>query len=744
MSGKDGRYGDMADLFDQPESEPQSGNPALPNNANDMLRLLDEWVELGWLRSLDHAFARFVCELSQENNEQPTVELALLAAMVSHQVGRGHVCLDLRQLCDDPDGTLVLPPEGAALGGEIADVGESSTSPPDLFRQYSAETLMAAISGSSAVGDGSCTTPMVLTDTRLYLLRFWRYEQNIAAGISQRLTPQPTDDDKLSHALDTLFGTADSDEVNYQKVACAVAARNRFSVITGGPGTGKTTTVVNLLAALQSLACVRSGRAPNSDIYLKIRLSAPTGKAAARLSESISGAVERVPLSALPGNPKRSSIPTEVTTLHRLLGSRPGSRQFRYHEDNPLPLDILVIDEASMVDVDLMASVFAALPPSACLIMLGDKDQLASVDAGAVLGELCERASQGHYQPDTLNWLASVTGYRLPGELEDSSGRALDQSVAMLRKSYRFDEHSGIGRLARATNDRELDRSLIQQCRSGEFPDVAWLGRHDLITQAKDVPRQDALAPLARHARSGSPEKFASDGEGRMANGELIAPPVGYGHYLRIMAEERPTATDAERDRPAWDHWAGNVLQAFGQFQLLCALRKGPFGVEGLNHQVAAELHGAGLIARTEGWYPGRPVLVTGNDYNLGLMNGDIGVTLSVPWDRSPSGDVMDTLRVAFPASDGSNTIRWISPSRLQAIETVYAMTVHKSQGSEFTHACLVIPDRLAPVLTKELIYTGITRARHWLSLAVANEGVLGEASARGVIRASGLASLFG
>ncbi|TGN39230.1 exodeoxyribonuclease V subunit alpha [Marinobacter confluentis] len=708
-------------------------------NLDSALKMLDYWVELGWLRALDHAFAEFVCTISAENNDAPTGQLAVLAAMVSHQVGRGHVCLDLSHLCADAEATLVMPPEGAA---KLAEAPDSLWRPADLFQNTTADQLIESIRNSNAVSDGSHSTPLVLEGTRLYLRRFWRYEQAIAAGIRLRFSPGARENDQqLSRALDALFGK--KGEVDYQKVACALAARNRFSVITGGPGTGKTTTVLNLLAALQSMAS-QSPNADPEDPYLRIRLSAPTGKAAARLSESIGGALSKVPLNSLPGAPDASAIPTEVTTLHRLLGSRPGSRQFRYNEDNPLPLDILVIDEASMVDVDLMASVFSALPETARLIMLGDKDQLASVDAGAVLGELCQRANDGHYRPETLDWLKTVTGYQLPDELADTEGQPLDQAVGMLRKSYRFDEHSGIGVLAMATNEGRFDKHLIKQCQSQDFPDVAWLGRSALMSDPAESPSvPDALIPLARHARSGSARAFANAGEGRVVNGEAVAAPVGYGHYLRIMSEQRPEATDSEADRPKWDFWAANVLSAFSQFQVLCALRKGPFGVDGLNRQVAAELRASGLIDKTEGWYAGRPVLVTGNDYNLGLMNGDIGVTLSVPWDRDEQGDPVQTLRVAFPSSDGSGTIRWISPSRLQSLETVYAMTVHKSQGSEFTHACLVITDRLTPVLTRELIYTGITRARHWLSLAVPQEAVLREAVGRSVVRASGLARLL-
>jgi exodeoxyribonuclease V alpha subunit len=708
-------------------------------SVDSALNMLDKWVELGWLRSLDHAFAEFVCTLSSENNDTPTGQLAVLAGMVSHQVGRGHVCLDVSQLCADAEATLVLPPEGSA---QAAGAPESLWRPVDLFRNMTTDHLIDAIRDSSAVSDGSHSTPLVLDGTRLYLRRLWCYEQSIAAGIRQRLGPVTTaNDQQLSLALDALFGK--KAEVDYQKIACALAARNRFSVITGGPGTGKTTTVINLLAALQSMAC-QSPVVDPDDPYLRIRLSAPTGKAAARLSESIGAALSKVPLSLLPGAPELSAIPTEVTTLHRLLGSRPGSRQFRYNEDNPLPLDILVIDEASMVDVDLMASVFAALPESARLVMLGDKDQLASVDAGAVLGELCQRASAGHYRPETLEWLESITGYRLPDGLADADGQPLDQAVGMLRKSYRFDAHSGIGVLALATNEGRFDKSLIRHCQSRNFPDVAWLGRSSLLADLTGSPSApDALVPLARHARTGSAQAFASDGEGRIVNGQPVAAPVGYGYYLQIMATQRPVATDSGVDRPEWNAWATEVLSAFSQFQVLCALRRGPFGVEGLNQQVAAELRAMGLIDKTEGWYAGRPVLVTGNDYNLGLMNGDIGVTLSVPWDRTEQGEPVQTLRVAFPSSDGSGTIRWISPSRLQSLETVYAMTVHKSQGSEFTHACLVIPDRLTPVLTRELIYTGITRARHWLSLAVPQEAVLRDAVDRSVVRASGLARLL-
>jgi exodeoxyribonuclease V alpha subunit len=379
--------------------------------------------------------------------------------------------------------------------------------------------------------------------------------------------------------------------------------------------------------------------------------------------------------------------------------------------------------------------VFDALPEHAQLILLGDKDQLASVDAGAVLGELCQRASQAHYTPETADWLATIAGNPLPETLVDTSGQALDQAVAMLRKSYRFDKNSGIGTLAEAVNHNTLDAELLKACREGGFEDVIWLngGAHK--------PRlDDTLSLICTHAVTGTPGAFQNQGRERRVKGQPLPPPVGYRHYLNLINHH---TLDARSARADWDDLARQVLAAFSDFQILCALRKGPWGVEGINDLVARHLLSEKLIPRAEGWYSGRPVLITGNDYNLGLMNGDIGITLSVPWDMNEQGEPKPTLRVAFPADDGTGNIRWISPSRLQQLDTVYAMTVHKSQGSEFNHTCLVLPDRLSPVMTRELIYTGITRARNWFSLITGDARIFKESVSQRVVRASGLASVL-
>lgn len=684
------------------------------SSAEQTLELLDQWQQLGWIRSLDRAFASTIAELCREAGEEAAPLTLLLAALCSHQVGRGHVCLDLVQLLASAATVVALPPDHK--------VPDDCLTPAQLLVAVTLDDCHKALSSCSAVSEGDQAAPLVLAGDRLSLWRFWRYEQEIEAGINARLGRSNELDDlqspaasSLREALEVLFAGS-REIVDYQKIACALAARSAFSVITGGPGTGKTTTVVKLLAALQSVA-----RVTGNGRVQQIRLAAPTGKAAARLNESIASAVNDLPLAELPGQPELADIPTKVTTLHRLLGSRPNSRRFRYNRDNPLLLDILVIDEASMVDVEMMAAVMEALPATAQLILLGDKDQLASVDAGAVLGQLCRRAQEGHYREKTVHWLEGITGHRVPNDLVDAQGRDLDQAVAMLRKSYRFAEDSGIRTLAEAVNNNQLDAGLLRQCREGRFSDVLWLSSSG----------EEAQALLARHALTGSPDRFAP--------GEKSELPGGYRRYLELMRGHPLTASDSQE---AWDELARDVLKAFGEFQILCALRNGPWGVEGINALVASELHKAGLISRSEGWYSGRPVLITANDYNLGLMNGDVGIAMEVPLAEQgmdEQGRPKRALRVIFPAGDGSNEVRWISPSRLQHLETVYAMTVHKSQGSEFAHCCLVLPDTLSPVLSRELVYTGITRARNWFSLITSNNYVLQEAVAQRVLRASGL-----
>lgn len=667
--------------------------------SDDLLLLLERWVERGWLRALDRAFVGFLRDLDPD--AAPLVLVA--AALTSHQLGHGHVCLDVYETLKEPDFALSLPPEGDLLD-------TPNLLPSKVLAAVDGAAWCRALAESLLVADGTDTSPqamrkpLVLADRRLYLRRYWTYERRIAAALRKRLAEQQPTPDDLPQRLDALFGAANTAPdalIDWQKLACALATRRAFSIITGGPGTGKTTTVVRLLALLQAPA-VQSGQP------LRIRLAAPTGKAAARLTESISQQVQSLDVSP----DIRQKIPSEVTTVHRLLGSRPGTRHFRHHAGNPLPLDVLVIDEASMIDLEMMANLLDALPPHARMVLLGDKDQLASVEAGAVLGDLCRDAENGYYSPQTQAWLQAVSGEELSKSAllaGDGQTHPLAQQVVMLRHSRRFGQGSGIGQLSRLVNQQQ-DREARALIAAGSHSDLF------------------ALALKGEQDRKF--ERLILDGHKAGAGG-----PQGYRHYLQLLAKRRPQP-GAALDDECWTRWAREVLQAFDAFQLLCAVRKGPWGVEGLNQRITHALYNAQLIESEHQWYEGRPVLMTHNDYGLGLMNGDIGITLRLPERDDPRKQV---LRVAFPRNDGSGGVRFVLPSRLNDVETVYAMTVHKSQGSEFVHTALILPEALNPVLTKELIYTGITRAKQWFSLIEPRQGVFEEALRRKVKRLSGL-----
>ena len=601
-----------------------------------MQELLLGATEQHLLRQLDVQFAIMVA------GEQPAVMLA--AAILSRDAGEGHVCLPLSRLvCDDK-----TPP---ALQSCFALLGDGV----DWQR---------VLLSSSAVSGGSTPAPLILTGGRLYLNRLWRYELTVARYFSEANAPLPCDEVLLRQTLDGLFTS--QEPIDWQKVAAAVALTRRISVISGGPGTGKTTTVAKLLAALIQLSGGQKCR---------IRLAATTGKAAARLTESLGGALQKLPLT----QEQLALFPNEASTLHRLLGAQPGSQRLRYHAGNPLHLDVLVVDEASMIDLTMMSRLIEALPAHARVIFLGDRDQLASVEAGAVLGDICTYASLG-YTTARAQELARLTGCALEGNDNPLAG-ALRDSLCLLQKSYRFGSHSGIGQLAAAVNrgDRNATRSVF----SGEFDDI----------EKKSLQNGEEYQAMLDEALQ------------------------GYQLFLASVQQQRPPE---------------QVIAAFGEYQLLCALREGPFGVAGLNEKLEQVLAQKRKITRLphSRWYEGRPVMISRNDSALGLFNGDIGIAL----DRGQG------LRVWFLMPDGS--VKSVQPSRLPEHETAWAMTVHKSQGSEFNHAALILPSQLSPVVTRELIYTAITRARNRLSLYT-DERVLVQAIATRTERRSGLSAIF-
>lgn len=657
-------------------------------HSSELLQQLGQWADDQALRDLDLALARFI----HQELPDTAASVLLVAALVSAHNGQGHVCLNLAQALAQPAKLLASAdnPEARQAQAQLSQ----------LLSQLSLNQWLAELTSSPAVysllnptSDDLGDTPLVLAGSAeqplLYLRRYWRYEQQILQASQQRLAqPNELPESATRALLDSLFKEQKIDAkvgTDWQKIACLLAARSNFAIITGGPGTGKTTTVVRLLALLQGLQL-----AANQPL-LHIRLAAPTGKAAARLSESIIGSIKGLILPEQQAAEIQNSIPKEVTTLHRLLGSQYGSRKFKHHAGNPLPVDLVVVDEASMMDVDMMARLTDALPVQARLILLGDKDQLASVEAGSVLADLCQGADQGNYLPATAHWVQRMAGEPLPTELISQQGNALHQAICMLRHSYRFAKQKGIGALATLVNQGQASAQAV----------IDTIQEHP---ESLDLLQTDSasMAPLEQHAVQ------------------------GYSNYLQVLKNETPS-TDSDEAKAKW---AEAVFTAHNSFQLLAAVRKGPYGVDKLNPLITRALQRKGLLPTTDSlWYHGRPVMVTRNDYSLKLMNGDIG--LCMQW---PDGN----LRVAFQDEHGS--IRWVLPSRLQEVQTVFAMTVHKSQGSEFTHTSLVMPDQPNPVLTKELVYTAITRSKEKFTLINSSDKVLAQALSQQVSRNSGLA----
>ncbi|MGZ3181613.1 MAG: exodeoxyribonuclease V subunit alpha [Telluria sp.] len=613
-------------------------------------------VEAGAVRRLSAAFARFVAGLGPA-----PAPLLLACVALSELEGRGHSCL----LLDDLHASMP-----ALLGWEAEQWRTLAATCAPLPK--SGKAWADVLTGAGQVWDTGgfdFGQPLVLDGQRLYLRRYWSYEALVAEQVNTRArAPQDCDPQRVRGWIDLLFAAAQrkSEGPDWQKLACAMAVRSRVSVITGGPGTGKTYTVARLLALLFAMA--------DDPAHQRIALAAPTGKAAARLKQSIDKALgdladkvgDALPLRAL------AARMGAARTLHSLLGARPGTRAFAHHRGNPLDVDVLIVDEASMVHLEMMAALLDALPPTAALVLLGDKDQLASVEAGAVLGDLCHEAQLGGYTPATLAYAAAATGEAIPPQFAGSAG-PLAQATVMLRESRRFG--GPIGRLALAVNAGDAAQALAILREGAE---VSWQER----------ATQQAVVALAVE---------------------------GYRPYLDLLRAAPGDATA--------------ILRAFEAFRILCATREGEYGVEGLNDAIAVRLDTAGLLARRGEWYAGRPVMVTRNDYATGVFNGDIGITLPDPGRPG-------SLRVYFLEGE---EVRSVLATRLRDVETAFAMTVHKSQGSEFANTVMVLPRERSAVLARELIYTGITRASKRFTLMSWNAVVLEEAIATRTHRASGL-----
>ena len=645
-----------------------------------LLARIDALTEAGQLRRLSGAFARFIASLGHSSPP-----LMLACVLLSELEGRGHSCLLLSELAGDPR---------ALLGWSEEDWSALRTSAGPLPKSAAAwNAMLYQCDQVWPVQDLDFQQPLVLDGERLYLRRYWRDESTVARAVRERAAAQRlVDVGRVRHWLDTLFHHAPREGgPDWQKIACAAALRSNLGIITGGPGTGKTYTVARLLALLFATAGGASGADLGSSAGgVRIALAAPTGKAAARLKQSIDNALEelaeRVPELRLPELAARMGA---ARTLHSLLGARPDTRSFVHHRGNPLDVDVLIVDEASMVHLEMMAALLDALPPGARLILLGDKDQLASVEAGAVLGDLCHDAQAGGYSAATVDYIRAATGQEIPPAFQGAAG-ALAQQTVMLRESRRFG--GPIGQLALAVNagDAAAARAVLAADSGGK---LAWM----------DPAQQQDVLQLALS---------------------------GYQDYLRMIAKAGAGAGIAAEEH---DAWVLQVLRSFEAFRILCAVREGEWGVTGLNEAIEQRLEAAGLLRKRGEWYVGRPVMVTRNDYGTGVFNGDIGLTLP---DPARAG----SLRVYF--SEGAS-IRSVLATRLRQVETAFAMTVHKSQGSEFAHTVVALPREGGAVLARELVYTGITRAKEHFTLCTPSAAVLDSAIAQRTQRASGLRTLI-
>lgn len=776
------------------------------NSMPTLFHLLNDLQSVGGLRAIDVQFGLFIYQKQrldssdpifepQDNantnahtkpDEQIAIQMGVLACLLSHEFGRGHICIHLKTF-DIVEALSLsfwfhLHPELRQKYATIlvqwqhwdwSDICQQAF----ICQKTSIHAQTFADGQDQKVDEGSQlrALPLVFEQSadgdRVYLTRYWHYERQVASGFLQRsqsLVFSSSQKKAMKSTLDSLFRrdythlwqalkqadisdavtrqravceyldvekpddldfqriesvlvsakTVDDLNVldklvpesvclNWQKVAAAVALTRQFSVISGGPGTGKTTTVAKLLAALMS----QSQASANS---LIIKLVAPTGKAAARLTESIGLAVAQLPID----NTMKAMMPTQSSTIHRLLGARPNSVQFKHNKANPLHVDILVVDEASMVDLPMMYRLLEALPSHARLILLGDKDQLASVEAGAILGDICLFSELG-YQPDYAKQLSELTGFQcLPNAL---NGHDVADSLCMLRKSYRFHARSGIGQLAKAIN-------------GGHSKQVESIWRQGFM----DI----ALHPLPSLSSSSAVDISPAQAW-KVAQTELLDLMVeGYRPYCELIHTAEPIASvqgdlfadvsDKVMEKAAMEAKAKSVLKAFSHARLLCAVREGDYGVQGMNQMIELALTKHGFIhpATDEPWYVGKPIMVNKNDAALGLHNGDIGICLLDKSEQTPR------LRVYFEMPDGR--IKGVLPSRVPQHDVAFAMTIHKSQGSEFEHTVLLLPAKMSQILTRELIYTGVTRAKSRLNL-FANPHVLAQSVAIKTLRTSGL-----
>ncbi|HWT34635.1 MAG TPA: AAA family ATPase, partial [Paraburkholderia sp.] len=644
--------------------------------------------------SLAEGFARRASALARRSgaSEEAVCWVARAAFAASRATSEGHVCVPLE---------------------ELAQRYESAV-----------EQVRSALLTSGVANDGMqpahALRPLVVDGQgRLYLARYYDYERRLAQslvdharGAHEDAVPAGESSHGLRERLLRYFGSPQDEQIDWQRVAAVMALSGRLTIVSGGPGTGKTTTVVGVLA------CLLDARAD-----LRIALAAPTGKAAQRMQEALLARAGSLPPELA------ARLPQTSFTLHRLLGTGPNGR-FRHHRDNPLPYDVIVIDEASMIDVAMAAHLFDALAGDTHLVMLGDKDQLAAVEAGAVFGEL---SAQPVFTPRGMGSIAAALGideHRLRAALPAASPAALS-AVAHDAPSGEpepfFDDLFGMPADALPPSN-EAQPAPLADCvvwleRNYRFGLESAIGRLSLAIrrgasqEALDVLDIDPAVPCAA--------AFHEDVDAAPSERTIHRLAAGFAPYTDALATAlADSAANAASHAPA-------LFDALNRFRILCATRLGARGVDQMNAAMAAQVRRAARVPLAVGaqWFAGRPIMVTRNDYALGLFNGDLGIAL-------PGAD--GALRVWFRGADGG--LRAVSPAALPPHDTAFALTVHKSQGSEFDHAVLMLPSTFSRVLSRELVYTAVTRARGRVEV-VGARAVLMRAIATPTQRDSGLAA---
>jgi exodeoxyribonuclease V alpha subunit len=563
----------------------------------------------------------------------------------------GHVCVDLESV------------RRTASSETDAEVDVGALPWPD------APAWVRVMADSPVVGTDR---PLHLNGAQLYLNRLWVDECLVASDLTARArNPVPdVHDGVLAEGLARLF-RVDADPDHLQPIAAAAAVRSAVSVIAGGPGTGKTTTVARVLALLGEQARA-TGLPPPRCV-----LAAPTGKAGARLEEAVRSEAIDLPIEDVT---RARLLDLRGTTIHRLLGFNPANRtRFRHSRENPLPYDVIVVDETSMVALSLMARLLEAIHPDARIVLVGDPEQLASVEAGAVLGDIVGPASHGLCMGETMRArIGEDTGYEPVSPRATLPHSVIGDGIVVLRYVHR---HGGaIAAMARAVQRGDADAAIEVLTEKGT--NVQWI---DL--EAGNVAMTEGWDAIER---------------GAVESGRAVIEAASSGN-------------------------AAEALLALNGFRLICAHRRGAEGVEGWTRQMENWLlQKVDGFSPGSGWYVGQPLIITENDYSLGLYNGDIGVVVS---DRD------DRMVAAF---ERAGEVVTVSPTRLAAVDTVYAMTVHKSQGSQFHTVVFMVPAEGSRLLTRELLYTAVTRAQEHLIL-VGSEGSIRAAIDRPIARASGL-----